>query len=268
MSCEARTCTGRHGTICRAMPSGYVSRLGRLALPAALVVALAAAYWIGSGFIPATASNICTLNAPGWMGLAAPTQFMATRSDTPDLRVITYKVLAAQSCTLGGQCGGESVTGYSSAGRLFGNELRGVLRVLIDFHGCRFDLLITHLEAFTAARREAQWATYPAQAPEWPLDGAFATPDLAPLAVRVIGGDESDHRGLFVHYGWLTAKATEACGRLHDAVRRRRLARILACDFPELGTEQARYVYWLRLSASFLGLIGTGGSLPAAVSQL
>lgn len=424
------------------MPSGYVSRLRRFALLAALAVALAGAcwntYWIESGFARAEASDICALPPADWMGLAAPTPLMAIRSDTPDLRVVTYnlhsglgprwrlfapryevernlraiaqriasaassaapvdvialnevdfnsrrsgwldqaaflatelqrltgytyyvvrgetwhrdlpglevrfgnvallrhRVLAVEPCTLGGRCGDEPAAGYSSAGRLFGNEPRGALRVRIDFHGRLFDLLITHLEAFTVARREAQavevmgrhvrpgettvllgdmnavegtmtrrhsqpaadrthailtsgalvdariaiaarsgagdisaWATYPAQAPEWPLDGVFATPDLAPMAVRVIGGDESDHRGLFVHYGWLTAEATEAHSHWHDAVRRRRLARILACDLPESGTNQARYVDWLRSSMSSLGVIGSGGSPPAEIPPL
>lgn len=425
------------GTICRAMPSGFVPRLRRVALLAALAAALAGdywnAYWIESGFGRAEASVTHSLRPFDWLSGAAPAPLMAARADTPDFRVVTYNlhsglgprwrlfaprhevernlraiaqriagateaaapvdvvalnevdfnsrrsgwldqaaflaaelqrltgytyyvvrgetwhrdlpglevrfgnvallrhpVLAVECCTLGGRCKEESAAGYDSAGRLFGSEPRGVLRVRIEFHDRPLGLLITHLEAFAMAQREVQaaevmgrhvrrgettlllgdmntvegtmtrrqslpatdrthailtggalvdariavaartgagdisaWATYPAHAPAWPLDGIFATPDLAPLAVRVIGGDESDHRGLFVHYAWLTADATEAHSRWHDAVRRRRAAPVQACDSPASDTKQARYIGWLKSGTNPLGMIGNGGSPPA-----
>lgn len=195
--------------------------------------------------------------------------------------LLRHPVLAVESHILGQRRAGEFLAaGPVSTGRLFGNEPRGVLRVRIDFHGLPLTVLVTHLEAFATAWREAQaaeimerftrreetilllgdmnaaestitrrcppatgdrthhilssgvladarvamavrtgagdlspWATYPAQAPRWPLDGAFATPDLAPRAVRVIGGGESDHRGLFVHYGWTAAGPARPTGQ-------------------------------------------------------
>jgi len=195
--------------------------------------------------------------------------------------LLRHPILAVEPHILGQRRAGEFLAaGAVSAGRLFGNEPRGVLRVRIDFHGLPLTVLVTHLEAFATARREAQaaeimerltrreetilllgdmnatesavtrrcppatgdrthhilssgaladaraamavrtgagdlspWATYPALAPQWPLDGAFATPDLAPRAVRVIGGDESDHRGLFVHYGWTAAGPARPAGQ-------------------------------------------------------
>jgi endonuclease/exonuclease/phosphatase family metal-dependent hydrolase len=58
--------------------------------------------------------------------------------------------------------------------------------------------------ARTGAADLAPFATFPAGLPLWPLDAVFATTDLVPLAVEVIGdGVVSDHRGLRVRYGWL-----------------------------------------------------------------
>jgi hypothetical protein len=40
------------------------------------------------------------------------------------------------------------------------------------------------------------WATYPAEAPVWPLDAVLASADLLPEQIAVIGWSASDHRGL------------------------------------------------------------------------
>ncbi|HYE34202.1 endonuclease/exonuclease/phosphatase family protein [Methylocaldum sp.] len=100
----------------------------------------------------------------------------------------------------------------------------------------------------------SDWATYPAQAPVWPLDGSFATPDLVPQAVRVIGSDESDHRGLSITYKWLTPEATSAFGRWHDTVRRRQLARLFDCDISEPDPVRNRHLEWLKSNTGYLNL--------------
>jgi endonuclease/exonuclease/phosphatase family metal-dependent hydrolase len=46
----------------------------------------------------------------------------------------------------------------------------------------------------------ADFATFPATAPRWPLDWVLASGDLRPVELRVIGGRESDHRGVYVRY--------------------------------------------------------------------
>jgi len=218
------------------------------------------------------------------------------------------------------------------------NEPRGVLRLRIRFFGHPVDLLVTHLEAFNPARREAQaadllqrfvepgrtsillgdmntvptamtykrphlaadrthdvltsgdltdarvavaardgasgfsgWATFPALAPEWPLDASFATPDLIPQAVRVIGGGESDHRGLAITYGWLTPEAKSAFIRWHDAVRQRQLARLFDCDAPEPAPDKNRYLEWLKANTGFANVLAGSGegskSAPKRLSQ-
>jgi endonuclease/exonuclease/phosphatase family metal-dependent hydrolase len=153
-------------------------------------------------------------------------------------------------------------------------EPRGVIRLTTEIDGRTVDVVVTHLDAFAMAEREAQaahllrrlvepgrptvvlgdmnavpfvmtrlrrffrddrthdllgagvladtrlvyaamhdvatladWATFPAAAPSWPLDWALATPELAPLAIRTIGGAASDHRGLVVAYGLVTDPA-------------------------------------------------------------
>jgi endonuclease/exonuclease/phosphatase family metal-dependent hydrolase len=53
------------------------------------------------------------------------------------------------------------------------------------------------------------WATFPADAPRWPLDWVLGTSDLVPTAVQTIGGTESDHRGLFVEFDWPLASPAE-----------------------------------------------------------
>ncbi|WP_434152128.1 endonuclease/exonuclease/phosphatase family protein [Methylocaldum gracile subsp. desertum] len=207
------------------------------------------------------------------------------------------------------------------------NEPRGALHLRIRFFGQPVDFLVTHLEAFNPARREAQaadllqrfvesgrtsillgdmntvptaltyqrphfaadrthdvltsgdladarvvvaaregvndfsgWATFPALAPVWPLDGSFATPDLIPQAVQVIGADESDHRGLSVTYGWLTPEAKSAFIRWHDAVRQHQLARLVDCDVPKRIPDKHRVLEWLKTNTGFVSILsGSGG---------
>lgn len=204
----------------------------------------------------------------------------------------------------------------------FLNEPRGVLHVQIQFFGHPVDVLVTHLEAFNPARREAQaadllrrfiepgrtsillgdmntvptaltyerphfaadrthdvltsgeladarivavarggvsdfsaWATYPAPAPVWALDGSFATPDLVPHDVQVIGGDESDHRGLSVTYAWLTPEAKSAFVRWRDAVRERQFVRIIDCDLSDFVPDKNRYLEWLKTNTGFVSFL-------------
>lgn len=92
----------------------------------------------------------------------------------------------------------------------------------------------------------APWRTYPAAAPQWPLDGAFASAELMPVSVRVIGGMASDHRGLAVQYRWLDVEQAQAQQAWHRRLQRQQLARIRACDF---GTEAAPD-RWQRLITS------------------
>lgn len=99
------------------------------------------------------------------------------------------------------------------------------------------------------------WATYPAPAPVWALDGSFATPDLVPHDVQVIGGDESDHRGLSVTYAWLTPEAKSAFVRWRDAVRERQFVRIIDCDLSDFVPDKNRYLEWLKTNTGFVSFL-------------
>jgi endonuclease/exonuclease/phosphatase family metal-dependent hydrolase len=125
-----------------------------------------------------------------------------------------------------------------------------------------------HLAARIGAPDLAPWATYPAHAPQWPLDAVFATPDLAPLGAKVIGGLESDHRGLLVRYIPLSPEATEAHAAWHDGMRRHQLERIVACDLPESDAAHVRRVDWLKSGTRFLEVMGEGMPLPGATPRL
>jgi len=218
--------------------------------------------------------------------------------DIPGLEVhfgnaalVRHPVRSAASCVFGGPCA-DVLAGESqrplAVGRWFGEEPRSVLRVTLDVDGHPVDVLVSHLEAFAAARRAAQaaeltrrflragttsillgdlnatdgvmlqrrvygafdptlelldqaglldarvvaaaragagdlapWATFPADHPVWPLDAVFATTDLVPLAVDVIGdGVVSDHRGLLVRYGWLDGPGQRQMARWVAMMRR------------------------------------------------
>ncbi|HEY8554096.1 MAG TPA: endonuclease/exonuclease/phosphatase family protein [Burkholderiales bacterium] len=195
-------------------------------------------------------------------------------------------------------------------------EARGLVRATIDFHDAPVDILVTHLDAFALAEREAQaahlvrrivdpsrttvvlgdfnavptvmtheraflaadrthdiltsgaladarvlyaarvgvrdfaaWATYPASAPAWPLDGVLGSLDLLPADVRVVESPYSDHHGLYVEYRLLRDAAAIADQRArHDAIRRRQLARIVDCDLVQAGAAQRR---WLATGTGF-----------------
>jgi endonuclease/exonuclease/phosphatase family metal-dependent hydrolase len=98
-----------------------------------------------------------------------------------------------------------------------------------------------------------RWATYPADAPVWPLDMALGSLDLVPEDVRVLEGDESDHRALYVAYrltrdpGSITSQRNR-----HDAIRRRQLAQILQCDLTQ--TTRIAKLQWLREGTQFFTL--------------
>jgi endonuclease/exonuclease/phosphatase family metal-dependent hydrolase len=91
------------------------------------------------------------------------------RRDLPGLEVrfgnaalVRHPVLFSEACILGRSCG-EIPAAFRSAaaGRLPGrllDEPRGLLRIRIDFQGQPVEVLVTHLEAFWPARREAQAA--------------------------------------------------------------------------------------------------------------
>ena len=100
-----------------------------------------------------------------------------------------------------------------------------------------------------AARKSAPnlsaWSTYPAKQPLWPLDGIFATSDLQPQDVQVIGSDESDHRGLLVSYRWLDVEGTAEYERWHDAMRRRQFDRILSKDLHSSTPDIDSRINWL-----------------------
>jgi endonuclease/exonuclease/phosphatase family metal-dependent hydrolase len=246
------------------------------------------------------------------------------RRDLPGLEVrfgnaalVRHPVLSSESCILGRSCG-EIPAAFrpaAAAGGLPGrvlDEPRGLLRVRIDFHGRPVEVLVTHLEAFWPARREAQaalllerhlhpagtalllgdmnavpaamtrqrphfaadrthdvltggglldarlvlaarlgkndlasWATFPAEQPQWPLDGVFATPDLTPLSVDVIGGAESDHRGLLVRYGWSTDGTETAQKHWLADLHRGELARLTACDMKQTDEGRSGPLTWL-----------------------
>ena len=247
------------------------------------------------------------------------------RRDWPGLEVrfgnaalVRHPVLASEACILGRSCGEIPAVFQSAAlagglpGRLL-DEPRGLLRVSIDFHGQPVEVLVTHLEAFWPARREAQaalllerhlrsaagttlllgdmnavptamtrqrphfaadrthdvlaggalldarvvaaarlgeldlarWATFPAEHPLWPLDGAFATPDLTPVEVSTLGEAESDHRGLLVRYGWSTAETEAAQHRWLAGLHRSQLARLADCDGEPRTLDRSERLTWL-----------------------
>lgn len=90
-----------------------------------------------------------------------------------------------------------------------------------------------------------RWATYPSNDPRWPLDGVFASPDLAAVDLRVMGSGLSDHLGLI---GTLVpisdAAALEARVRRLALRRAGRFRRLSQCDLPDPG--QSSFFSWLR----------------------
>jgi endonuclease/exonuclease/phosphatase family metal-dependent hydrolase len=107
------------------------------------------------------------------------------------------------------------------------------------------------LAARSGADDLSPWATYPAGAPQWPLDGIFATADMSPQTVQVVGGEESDHRGLLVNYGWLGNQSAKEHGLWHDTMRRRQLEQILARDFRTMEPGITRRADWLATATGY-----------------
>jgi len=96
------------------------------------------------------------------------------------------------------------------------------------------------------------WATYPANAPVWPLDTALGSLDLIPYEARVMDARDSDHRGFYIAYRVTrNGLLVDAQRSRHDAIRRRQLAQILACDIA--GT-RSNTLHWLRARTEFSGL--------------
>lgn len=244
--------------------------------------------------------------------------------------LVRHPVIATTSCLFddAGGCGlpaaDKNLPAVKVAGLInrFAREARGIVKVSVNFHGQPVDVLITHLDAFVLAEREAQaahlvrrfvtpgrttvllgdlnavptamtgaraffaadrthdiltsgsladarvmyaslhrrdslaeWATFPADAPRWPLDGVLASLDLSPRAVEVIGTTQSDHRGLFVEYtANADANQVKYQQARHDAIRSRQLAGILACDFNCSKKEQAAKANWLLRGTGFLDI--------------
>jgi endonuclease/exonuclease/phosphatase family metal-dependent hydrolase len=105
------------------------------------------------------------------------------------------------------------------------------------------------------------WATYPAEAPAWPLDAILGSLDLVPLEVRVLDEQHSDHRGLYVQYRMANDAAVVARQRdRHDAIRRRQFARILQCDL--VGPTHPAKIAWLKQGTLFSELGPLAGPLP------
>jgi endonuclease/exonuclease/phosphatase family metal-dependent hydrolase len=97
------------------------------------------------------------------------------------------------------------------------------------------------------------WATYPAAAPVWPLDGILGSLDLFPADVRVVRSEHSDHHGLFVQYQPLHDPAAIAAQHTrHNAIRERQLAQILDCDVVGESVAKAR---WLISGTGFADML-------------
>ena len=98
-----------------------------------------------------------------------------------------------------------------------------------------------------------QWATYPADAPRWPLDAILGSLDLVPQQVTAIGATQSDHRGLAVHYRLTADRQLMTAQRaMHDAIRREQFAQILRCDLAAPGAQYAAQAWWLITGTGFL----------------
>ena len=90
-----------------------------------------------------------------------------------------------------------------------------------------------------------RWATYPADNPRWPLDGVFASADLASVDLGVLGFGLSDHLGLVGTFLPVT-DTSRLNARLERLALRRegRFRRLQRCDLPDVGP--ASFFSWLR----------------------
>lgn len=121
------------------------------------------------------------------------------------------------------------------------------------------------IAALKGSKDLSAWSTYPALEPEWPLDGIFATADLVPRAVQVVGADESDHRGLLASYGWLDEEMSAKYGRWHDTMRRRQLGIIMNSDLVSPKPEADRRFAWLASATGFGEIIAELMKKPVAL---
>lgn len=96
------------------------------------------------------------------------------------------------------------------------------------------------------------WATYPAEAPVWPLDTVLGSLDLVPRDVKVIATQYSDHYGFYVEYGVVDRADIIAEQRArHDAIRQRQLAQIMRCDLTQASAAQ---LHWLKAGTEYLDI--------------
>lgn len=91
----------------------------------------------------------------------------------------------------------------------------------------------------------SRWATYPANAPVWPLDAIFATSDLQATGLDVMGHEQSDHLGLQARL--LAVTDTHSREARFQEQRQRReghFKRMGRCNAP---TQQGAHLLdWLR----------------------
>ncbi|HYB98901.1 MAG TPA: endonuclease/exonuclease/phosphatase family protein [Candidatus Limnocylindrales bacterium] len=111
-----------------------------------------------------------------------------------------------------------------------------------------------------------RWPTYPAAAPQWPLDAVLASVDLAARDIRVIGSTASDHRGLTANLTLIGGAGLAERRARHDRIRERQLERIVHCDLA--GGDSSRE--WLVAMTGFRALLATAqaGRDASAVATL
>jgi endonuclease/exonuclease/phosphatase family metal-dependent hydrolase len=240
--------------------------------------------------------------------------------------LVRLPILRSSSCLFrSGECEGapinDELPGLRPAGlRGLMTEERGVIKTTVLAGSKPIDLIVTHLDAFSAEAREAQamhllhrfvdrerttillgdlnavttsltggrrffrgertldvltsstladarttyaalhgldsfdrWATYPADAPAWPLDAVLASADLLPAEVNVIGSTASDHRGIAARLIPVDeAEALAGQQARHNLIRSAQLERIRRCD---LASEEARLQRgWLIEKTGFAAL--------------
>lgn len=95
------------------------------------------------------------------------------------------------------------------------------------------------------------WATYPADAPVWPLDGIFGSLDLMAESVVVIGAEQSDHRGLYSSFAVIDDSGRARQQQWHDHIRRLQLARIMTCDVQGSEADRETKIRWLSAGTGF-----------------
>jgi endonuclease/exonuclease/phosphatase family metal-dependent hydrolase len=110
------------------------------------------------------------------------------------------------------------------------------------------------------------WSTFPSNAPAWPLDTAFASLDLLPDDVRVIGARQSDHLGFYASYRFTDDAALHEQRLRHDTIRERQLSQILACN--TAGATRTAALQWLRTGTRFLDTPALAVTPVGTVSEL